>query len=89
MVDVEDAPEVLQRLRRLLVFHGQHELEEPAVVHFAFECLVFFVDAVDEDVGEAPRVLGELGLFEGAVAVGVELDVLFVDGHGILRRKPA
>ena len=81
MVDVEHAPEVLKGLGRLLVLHGEHEVQERLVVHFALEGLVLFKYAVDEDLGQAFRVVGELVLLEHSVFVLVKLQVLVVDSQ--------
>lgn len=73
MKDVENAPEVVKRLRRLFVLHGEHEIEERLVVHLAFERLQLLKDAIDEDCGETWRVACQLSLVEHAILVLIKL----------------
>jgi len=69
VVDIQHTPEVLERLGRLFVFHGQHEVKERFVVHFSFKRLKLFENTVDEDLGQTRRIPCELGLLEHAVLV--------------------
>lgn len=88
MEDVDDSPEVLKRLWRLLVLHGEHEVKEVLVIHLSFVGLVLFKDSVDEDVGEARRVSRKLLFLQHTVAVLIEAQIVVVNAKGRLHTEP-
>ena len=81
MIDIEYPPEVLQCLGRLFVLHCEHKVEEGLIVHLALESLVLLENAVDKYLGKPIGVISELMLFEHAVLILVELEVLIVDAE--------
>lgn len=88
VVDIQDAPEVLDGLGTLLVFEGQHEVQEGLVVYLPLECLVLLEHPVYEDGGESPVVLDQLLFGEQSVVVRVQLDVLLIHPQRRLEREP-
>ena len=85
---VQDAPEVMQRLWRLLVLHGKHEVKESLVVHLALESLQLFEDAIDEDSCETWRVARQLCFVKHTIFVLIKLQVLIIHSQRGLHREP-
>ena len=78
---VQDAPEVVQRLRRLLVFHGQNEVKEGLVVHLTFERLQLLEHSINENVCQSRTIPGQFCFVEHAIFVLIQLQVLVVDSQ--------
>ena len=67
--DIENAPEVVQRLWRLFVLHGKHEVEERLVVHLALECLQLLEDAIDENCRQTRGIPRQLSLVKHTIFI--------------------
>lgn len=61
MINIQNPPEILQGLRRLLILHRKHKLKEAPIVHLPLESLVLLVNSINQDAGEAPRILCKFG----------------------------
>ena len=81
MEHVQDAPEVVQRLRRLLVFHGQNEVKEGLVVHLTFERLQLLEHSINENVCQSWTIPGQFCFVEHAIFVLIKFQVLVVDSQ--------
>lgn len=86
--NIKHSPEVLDGLRRLLVFHCEHEVKECFVVHFALKGLELLKDAIDENLCEARCIPRQLRFLQHAVFVRVQLQVLIVDAKGAVHTEP-
>ena len=56
MVDVENAPEVLDGFGGFFVLHGKDKLEEALKIEFAVDCLVFLIKSVDDNARESSGI---------------------------------
>ncbi len=81
---IQDSPEVLERLGGSLVLHGQNEIKEVLVVHFAFVGLILFKHSIDEDVREARAVPRQLFFLEHAVLVLIKSQIGIVHSQTAL-----
>lgn len=88
VVDIQHAPEVLQGLGRLFILHREHEVQKGFVVHFAFKCLKLFKNSVNENLRKTGSVPCQLGLFEHAILVGVQLEVLVINAQTAVDAEP-
>mmetsp|Transcript_64087 Transcript_64087/g.166534 ORF Transcript_64087/g.166534 Transcript_64087/m.166534 type:complete len:213 (+) Transcript_64087:127-765(+) len=95
VVDVNQFPEILNGLSRILVLHCKNEIEERLVVHLTFPSLsipvglVLLENSVYEYISQhAATIMAQLVLAEHSVLVHVKLEVGTVDLKRRLHAEP-
>ena len=68
-MNIQDPPEILDRLSGFLILERQDKVQVGLIVHLAFKGLDFLKNSVDKDIRDTPTVIEEFLFLEKPILI--------------------